>query len=93
MADVSGMSRAARVERMSDVKGALRRGVNVEQRACEREQKADRWVEWFRHRLEARGGDVAQYLPDMCAELETRVQDEVSAAIKRLKDELKAALK
>jgi len=88
---VSEAERQRRVERMDDVKGALKQGSNVARRKQSRELKADRWTSWFRRRMD-NGADPVLLLPDMCAELEERITDEVVAAIKGLKAELRKVL-
>jgi len=89
---VSESERLRRVERMTDIERALRQGTNVQQRSASREQRADKWCEWYRRRMEVGGGDPMQYMPDALAELEERIQDEVKGAIQALKAELRKAL-
>jgi hypothetical protein len=77
--------RLQRIERVREIKQAVtQQGTSVERRAASGERRADRWVQWFHYRMEKRGGDVAQYLPDMAAELEETIQDEITAAIRQL---------
>ena len=83
--------RLAAVQRMSDIRHALKQGTGVEQRAQAREKKADRWCDWFRRKMD-QGHDPLAVLPDMCAELEERITDEVRAGIKELKDEIAKGL-
>ena len=85
--------RLRRVDRTRDIRQANRQGTTTERRSASREHRADRWVEWFRYRMEHRGGDVAQYLPDLAAELEEQIHDEIAAAIRQLKADLIKALK
>jgi len=89
---VSESERQRRVERMRDVKGALQQGMNVEKRTAQRELKADRWCNWFRRRMDA-GADPMSVLPDALAELETRIDDQTTAAIRELKADLVKTLK
>jgi len=85
---VTDTERQRRSERVRDMKRAVRRGESVERRDASRELRADLWTEWFRRRLDTLGGDPVQHLP----ELEERIDDQVAAAIRQLKADLKRAL-
>jgi hypothetical protein len=85
--------RARRTEIIRDTKAALAHGETFEGRAKRREEKADDWSRWFRHRMDA--GDIAdpvQLLPDAFARLELLAEDRVVAAMKGLKAEFRKAV-
>lgn len=81
-----------RREFMDMARRGLKQGLTADKRAASREARADEWTKWLRYRMEKRGGDPVAHLPDLAAELEERIQDEVKAAIKKLKSELRKAL-
>jgi hypothetical protein len=89
---MSERSIGERREFMDSTRRALKQGTSAERRTASREARADAWTQWLRYRMEVRGGDPAQHLPDLAAELEERIQDELKAAIKKLKDELRKVL-
>jgi hypothetical protein len=93
MSYASDSDRQRRTEFVRDAKGAAKQGVTTDSRKVLREQKADGWVRWFHARIDTRGGEAIQHLPDALAELETRIDDQVAGALRELKATLVKALK
>ena len=85
--------RARRSEFIRDQKAALANNETFEARTKRREQKADDWSGWFRHRMDAADiVDPAQLLPDAFARLELLAEDRIVAAMKELKAVLRKAV-
>jgi hypothetical protein len=82
-----------RTEFIGDARGASSQRVTIEAREAAREAKADAWVRWLHARIDTRGGEAIQHLPDALAELEERINDEVAGAMRELKAALTKALK
>jgi hypothetical protein len=89
----SETDRQRRVEFVRGAKGAVKQGLTIERREAARERKADEWTSWFHARMDTRGGEAIQHLPDALAELEERISDQVAGAVRELKSALQKALK
>jgi hypothetical protein len=94
MTFMSDAERVRRSQLIDDSRGAVKQGRTIEQRASDREVFADKWLSWFQSRMQQSGGGIgpAELLPDAMAELETRCADNLAAAIRDLKAELRKAL-
>jgi hypothetical protein len=91
---LSEAERARRSEFVLESRAALAQGKTLEQRTKTREEMADKWAQWFRHKMDARGcTDPVEVLPDAFAKLEQTIDDRVIAAIKEIKAALRGALK
>jgi hypothetical protein len=82
-----------RAEFVREARGAVKQGTTLEKRAAAREAKADDWAAWFRARMDKRGGTPSDWLPDALAELEEKISDSVSGALRDLKTQLREGLK
>jgi hypothetical protein len=69
-------------------------GDTIDRREAKREIKADAWSHWFHARMDDVGTtDPAEVLPDAFARLEQISEDQITAAIHKLKATLLGALK
>jgi hypothetical protein len=69
-------------------------GDTIDQREAKRETKADAWSRWFHARMDGVGTtDPVEVLPDAFARLEQISEDQIAAAIHKLKTTLMGALK
>ena len=84
--------RLQRVERLQDIKQALKRGISTEKRAELRERLADIYLDWLRRKMD-RGADPIQVLPELAAEIQLRAEEAAVQAVRELKSELIKALK